>query len=615
MRNIRVAQRTEGSQEPLRSRNRPARPRNGWDRVRDWLATLPVVILPILLVLAFTRANAAGPQLELSPQEAGVGGTITVRGSSFDPGERGALAWNGVLIDGATYHATGHGEFAVVIRVPADASPGAHQVSAVTAQHARVTRGPQGDASREITRATTEFVVIAAGSASPPPSTQPVPEPTPSPVSPSPTASPETRSTPSPTVSPIDATAQPTATPPASATAPVAPSTSASPSPSAAADCPASLQELVDRTSAGATLNVPDCAFRETVKITKPLTLITSGAKIDGEGTRKYGFVVGADDVTLDGFEVTATTNPAQDGAIRVRSSDRFTLRNAHIHHTGGACISIIEGSGHRILDSELAYCEQEGFHLAGITDSLIAGNAIHHNNPNNAYSSGWEAGAGKLASGAARVTFEDNDVYANVGWGLWADYVSGEIVFRGNRVHHNTRGGIHFEISSGALIEDNAVWENGWAHTTWGWGAGITVSSSRNVEVRDNVVAWNGDGIAIVSQNRGGAANTVANVYVHHNVVAVAPQPSDSSAVSLLAWQQDWDGVMYDAPSNNRGAQNRYWHATPEPGSRFEWDGTIGTLSTFNTTPGEEGGTYLTLAERDAVLAAASIPLTPIAR
>lgn len=607
MRNIRVAQRTEAPQKPVRSQNRLARPRNRWDRVRDWLATLPVIILPILLVLAFTGANAAGAQLELSPQEAAPGATITVRGSSFDPGERGALAWDGALIDGATYHATGHGEFSVVMRVPSAASPGPHQVSAVSAQHPRVTRGPKPEASREITRATTEFVVIAATSVSPPPSTQPssLPEPTgPGPASPSPTASPETWATPSPSASPADPTTQPSATPPASTTAPA--------SPPAAAGCPASLQELVDRATAGATLDVPDCVFRETVQITKPLTLVTSGAKIDGEGTRTYGFVVGADDVTLDGFEVTATTNPAQDGAIRVRSSDRFTLRNAHIHHTGGACISIVGGSGHRILDSELAYCEQEGFHLPGITDSLLARNAIHHNNPNNQYSPGWEAGAGKLSAQAQRVTFEGNDVYANNGFGLWADGDTREIVFRGNRVHDNTRSGIHFEISDGALIEGNVVWNNGWGFTTWGWGAGILVSTSRNVEVRNNVVAWNADGIAVLSQNRTFRSIpwSTTNVSVHHNDV-IRQDKHDGSMIVLLGWQEDYDGMLLDPASNNRGEANRYWYK-PEPSARFEWDGLISTLTAFNATPGEEAGRYLSDAEKEAVLQAAGVPASP---
>lgn len=587
-----------------------------WDRVRDWAATVPVASLPVVLLAALTLTRAAaGPTLEVDPAAASAGMTVAVQGSGLDPGERGVLAWDGTPVDGATYRASGHGAFTIALVVPVDADLGSHEISAVRLHRGHGAQPARGSAP--LIRATAELLVVATEARASAPASLPAEppsssEPTTAPgsISPSPTSSTDPGATTpaTPVATPISpGTASPTASP-------VALVPSSPPSPTSPA-CPASLQAAVDGASPGSTLVVAACVFRETVEIKKPLTITSSGAKIDGESSRKHAFVVGADDVTIEGFEITATVNPAQDGAVRVRNSDRFTLRNSHIHHTGGACISVAGGSGHRIIDNELAYCEQEGFHLPSITDTLVARNRIHHNNPNNAYSSGWEAGAGKVSSGAQRVTFEDNDVYENVGFGLWSDYTAGGIVMRGNRVHHNTRAGIHVEISTGALIENNVVWENGWGHTTWGWGAGIIISSSRNVEVRNNVVAWNGDGIAVMSQNRGGDANVVSNVYVHHNTVAVAPQPSDGSAVSLLAWQQDWAGVMYDPASNNRGAQNRYWHANPEPGSRFEWSGTKATLSAFNETPGEEGGVYLTLAERDAVLSSVGIPLNPIAR
>jgi parallel beta-helix repeat protein len=373
---------------------------------------------------------------------------------------------------------------------------------------------------------------------------------------------------------------------------------------------------VVDAAAAGSTLIIPECTFRETVKISKPLTLVTVGGTVDGEGTRTYGFVIASDDVTIDGFEVTRTTNPAQDGAIRARGVDRLTVRNAHVHHTGGACISIEDGTGHQILASELAYCEQEGFHLSRVTDTLLARNVIHHNNPNQAYGPGWEAGGGK----AARVnglTFDANESYANVGPGLWCDVDSRNVVFRNNRVHHNTRMGIFVEISNGALIEGNRVWENGWHFTGWGYGAGIVAASSRNVEIRNNIVAWNADGISVISQSRtlDGIQQFVTNVYVHGNDMMIAPQASDSSMSHLLAWQQDWSGSMYSSGSNNRGASNRYWHAKPEPGLRFEWSDTYGRLSDFNNTPGESSGRYLTNAEKDTALSSVGIPVSPQSR
>jgi hypothetical protein len=376
----------------------------------------------------------------------------------------------------------------------------------------------------------------------------------------------------------------------------------------------------VDAAPAGSTISVGACTFAETVTIRKALTLVGSGARIDGQGARRHGFVVGANDVVIDGFEVTNTVNPEQEGAVQVRDSSRFTLRNSRIHDTGGACISISGGAGHQVLDNELASCAQEGFHLTGLSDTIVARNQIHHNNPNHAYDMEWEAGGGK-ATRSSRLLFEANEVYANGGPGLWCDLDCRSVTYTNNRVHHNAWAGIMFEISDGAVIAGNRTWENGWGKTTWGWGAGILVASSRNVEVYGNVVAWNADGISVISQDRSSTYayeagsstwNSVVNVYVHSNDIIVTPQASDGTDKHLLAWLQDWGGVMFDAGSNNRGAGNRYWHALAEPSTRFAWDGGESRLANFQATPGDPTGRYMTTAERDAVLAAAGVPAAP---
>ncbi len=389
--------------------------------------------------------------------------------------------------------------------------------------------------------------------------------------------------------------------------------------PAPAPTCPTTLQRLVDGAASGATVSVPTCTYRETVTIIKPIKLVTSGALVDGQGTRKYAFVVKANDVTIDGFEVIGTVNPAQEGAVHVRGSDRFTLRNAHVHHTGGACISIAGGSGHQVLDSELAYCAQEGFHLTKVSDATLARNRIHHNNPNRAFDMNWEAGGGK-ATRSQRITFDGNEVYANRGPGLWCDLDCRSVTYRNNRLHHNDWAGIMFEISDGALITGNRAWENGWGKRTWGWGAGILVASSRNVEVTGNLVAWNADGISVISQDRSDSYayqpgvstwNSVVNVHVHHNDVMTSPRSTDSSDKFMVSWLQDWNGVMFNAASNNRGDHNRYWHALAEPTTRFAWNGGKSRMSDFNATPGESSGTYLSSADAMALLSESGMPVS----
>ena len=181
-------------------------------------------------------------------------------------------------------------------------------------------------------------------------------------------------------------------------------------------------------------------------------------------------------------------------------------------------------------------------------------------------------------------------------------------MTFRSNRVHHNDGEGIFFEISDGVLVEGNVVWENGWKNPRWGYGAGILISSSRNAMVRDNVVVNNGRSISVISQNRSGYPKTASgdssNQRVEDNVVV------SRNGVGLSGFYQDWAGTMYTAP-NVGGSGNRYWSSVNEPtDGRFEWQGGWRrTLAEYNATPGEEGGRYLTTAEKDAILAAAGVP------
>ena len=375
--------------------------------------------------------------------------------------------------------------------------------------------------------------------------------------------------------------------------------------------CPTTLQSLVDRAAAGATVTAPACTYRETVRIDKPLTLTTAGGRVDGERVRTHAFVVTSSDVTIDGFEITGTTNPAQDGAVRVRSADRFTLRNAHIHRTGGACVSIAGGSGHRVLDSELAYCAQQGYHITAVSNTTVARNRIHHNNPNFKYDPGWEAGGGK-ATVVRGLTFDANESYANNGPGLWCDVDCRDVTYRNNRIWDNTGPGIHFETSVGATIAGNRVWGNGYAWPAWGWGAGILISSSAGADIHGNVVAWNADGIVVLSQARGDNPG-VRNNHVHDNVIMLSPRSSDTSDKFLLGWLEDHAGGVYSSAANNRGSGNRYWHAQAEPTwSRFGWNGAISRLTEFNATPGEASGRYLTRTERDVVLSDARMPGPP---
>jgi hypothetical protein len=182
-----------------------------------------------------------------------------------------------------------------------------------------------------------------------------------------------------------------------------------------------------------------------------------------------------------------------------------------------------------------------------------------------------------------------------------------------GNRLSFNQRAGILFELSDGAQITGNAVWENGWGHSDWGWGGGIILSTSKNASVSQNTLAWNADGISVLEQDREPDL-AVTGVTVSQNVIALAPPAPGSYA---LGWLSDVSPSQLYAPAaGNTGAANRYWTPLPDTGGiQFGWTDDYSLLGAFNATPGEEGGQYLTLTEKNQALGSAGIPLTPAAR
>jgi hypothetical protein len=160
--------------------------------------------------------------------------------------------------------------------------------------------------------------------------------------------------------------------------------------------------------------------------------------------------------------------------------------------------------------------------------------------------------------------------------------------------------------------VTGNEVWGNSWGPNgnAWAWGGGITLASSDHAEVDNNVVAWNADGITVVSQQRTDDAPHV-EINVHDNTIAMSPG-SDTAAYAS-GWAMDWAGILFNAASNNRGSNNRYWYPTAENSqSRYAWNGAKTRLADFEATPAEAGGSYLTTSQKDAALAGAGVPTAP---
>ena len=361
-----------------------------------------------------------------------------------------------------------------------------------------------------------------------------------------------------------------------------------------------SFQGRVDAAASGSTITIPACTFNESVSIRKPLTINASGAVIDGQNSRSTGLAVFANDVTVNGLTVKRVKSSTHGGAVwTTGGASRLTFRNGRVLDSATICVSLNDGSGHRILGSELARCGKEGYFLNLVSDALFEGNNIHDNNAAGQFDPGIEAGGGKSMA-SQRITFKNNQVHHNRGPGIWFDNgVKGATVI-GNKVHDNARDGIFFEISDTATISGNVVWNNGFDDPRWGYGAGITVSSSDRAVVSGNTVAWNARGISVISQARQLRPHT-GNVIRDNNII-------QRGTAFVAGFYEDHDRSLFASSSGNGGSGNRYWVGGGEPSTdRFGWGGPKRTLSEYNATPGEQGR-YLTTAERDAILASAGI-------
>lgn len=325
--------------------------------------------------------------------------------------------------------------------------------------------------------------------------------------------------------------------------------------------------------------------------------------------TRQYWVIGGADNVTIQGFRMRHAGTPAQHGALTTNGHSNWTIQDNILSDAHAAVVDLRGGSGHRLLRNDISRGGQQGVTGSEGSDVVVQGNRIYANNTEE-FKTEWEAGGLKFAL-MRSVLIEGNEVYGNIGPGLWCDIDCTDVVIRANRIYHNTKQGIVYEISHYGRIHGNAVWENGWAKPVWGWGAGILCQNCDHTEIFENTVAWNADGIIVISAERHDSRPVVGN-YVHNNVIILG-----NGDVTGLGWLQDWAGELYAPASNNRGARNRYWFAEPEGSQeRFEWNARgISRLADFNVTPGENEGRYLTRGERDAALLAAGIPLAPVVR
>jgi hypothetical protein len=294
-----------------------------------------------------------------------------------------------------------------------------------------------------------------------------------------------------------------------------------------------------------------------------------------------YAFGGRAVNVTIANLTIEKFANGAQSGVVQGDATRGWTVRNSTIRLSHGTGVR----TGHEmtVLSNVISHNGQLG--IGGTGDSvLIEGNEIAFNNTAG-YEAGWEAGGSKFVETRGLV-LRGNFVHHNDGPGLWLDINNTDSLYEENRTEDNVGAGIFHEISYKAVIRHNVVRRNGFGFSAWLWGAGILIAASPEVEVYENLVEGNADGIGAIQQNRGSGRYgpyEIWNLWVHDNVVLMT-----TGQTGLV---QDVGDRSYFTSRNNRFDRNNY--RTGSRGQYFGWLDGDRTDSEWRSFNNDVNGTF----------------------
>jgi parallel beta-helix repeat protein len=310
-----------------------------------------------------------------------------------------------------------------------------------------------------------------------------------------------------------------------------------------------------------------------------------------------------SDNVTIQGMIFWHAANPAETGAVGNQNRNGWTLQDSQLYSAHGGIVSLGGASNPntqtRVLRNVIAGSGYEAIDGFRNVNTLIQGNSIYNNNLSGFDSVNW-AGAGIKVVQFTNLVIDQNEVRNNAGPGLWCDIGCQTVTFSNNRVHDNQGAGILFEISSGAKVFNNAIWNCSPD------APAINISSSANAEVYGNVLAWNNLGIAVFSEERSNRPGQgTVNINVHDNTIL-----SNGQSALALQWFQRGSGNLFDAGSGNTGSSNSFWYPGAEDGSnRFRWQRYITSLNDFKQTPTGANARYISTTDRDQILSGWGIP------
>jgi len=222
-------------------------------------------------------------------------------------------------------------------------------------------------------------------------------------------------------------------------------------------------------------------------------TSVTPAALPAPPGTHPHGVVV-------ENLVVEKYASPAQQAAVGGEGGSDWTLRDVTIRSNHGAGAEL--GPGTLMEHCKVHDMGQIG--LLGGGDATTRPTVLRSTevafNKTLSFDADWEAGGTKFTRVHGKgMIVERSWFHHNHGGGLWFDIDNYGVVIRSNRFEANDRWGVLYEISRQAEI----YWNEALATTSgperlFFHGAGIVVSNSAGVNVHQNLLDGNDNGILL---------------------------------------------------------------------------------------------------------------------
>lgn len=253
------------------------------------------------------------------------------------------------------------------------------------------------------------------------------------------------------------------------------------------------------------------------------------GAVLDGGRTFRSAFSGAANNVTLDSITARDYASERQGAAIQPDShASGWVVRNVSALHNYWAGLLVADGmrilGGHFNDNDQLGIGGNEatGIVLDGLDDdpTTLDGPELARNH---ALHAPCEFEGGGIKWDFGQFTIRNAYVHDNDCKGIWGDINAHDALIENNLIVANRAEGILYEISRDAIIRNNRIYRNGFGTLGWYWGGGITVASSSNIEIYDNRLSGNYNGITGTQQDRPDStppAHLLAGFNAHDNLI-----------------------------------------------------------------------------------------------